>query len=117
VLGSLLLASSNKHFYLRFGREKILLERHLQAYISYFDPLCNGGGGISCPHYATNAHFHSSLVKKFITKGKYVNEAFTPDFPDIYKACVRAEVPGLLSDPKHWGNIFWMYCEFKESQK
>jgi hypothetical protein len=127
VLGSLLLASSNKHFYLRFGREKMLLERHLRAFDSYLDPLFNASSGHTCDYCGkcttansnTDAQicFHSSFVKKFMMKGKYVNGAFTPDFPDIYKACVRVEVPELLSDPKHWGNTFWMYCEFKESQK
>jgi hypothetical protein len=123
VLGSLLLASSNKHFYLRFGQEKMLRERHLQAFNSYFDPLCSGIGCHSCPHSTTNCKtnaqtcFHSSFVKEFIMKGNYVNGVFTPDFPDIYKACVGVEVPELLSDPKHWGNPIWMCCEFKESQK
>jgi GTPase SAR1 family protein len=121
VLGSLLLVSSNKHFYLRFGREKMLLERHLQAFNSYFDPLVSVG--ISCPHSATSnhpgaeIHLLHSFLKDFMMKGKYVNGVFTPDFPDIYKICARVEVPELLSDPKHWGNPFWMYCEFKESQK
>jgi hypothetical protein len=116
----LLLVSSNKHFYLRFGREKILLERHLRAFDSYFDPLCNGNGGHADGSYRpTSAEicFHSSFMNRFIMKGKQVNAVFTPDFPDIYAACVRVEVPELLSDPKHWGSSFWMYCEFKESQK
>jgi small GTP-binding protein len=135
VLGSLLLVSSNKHFYLRFGREKMLLERHLQAFNSYFDPLCNEIWGHSCQgwghscqdcgYYSGDSNGaetrvqHSSMknfMMHFMMKGKYVNGVFTPDFPDVYKACARVEVPELLSDPKHWGNPFWKYCEFKELQ-
>jgi GTPase SAR1 family protein len=127
VLGSLLLVSSNKHFYLRFGREKMLLERHLQAFNSYFvdaPVLCDGSSsGHSNPRSTgNNPHMIISKMRlyhfmKTFMKGKYVNEVFTPDFPDIYETCSRVEVPELLSDPKHWGNTFWMYCEFKESEK
>jgi hypothetical protein len=122
VLGSLLLISSNEHFYLCFGREKMLLEHHLRVFDSYFDPLCIGGGHSSCPHGRSNTQPSAemclqSFIKTFVMKGEYVNGVFTPDFPDIYHAFVRVEVPVLLSNPKHWGNSFWKYCEFRESHK
>jgi small GTP-binding protein len=108
IISMVLLASSNKHFYSRFGREKMLLERHLHTFNSYFDPS-------SQYHLQTDKNVHSAILR--FLEGNYANGVFAPTFPDIYETVARLEAPKRLTDPNHWGNTFWMYCEFIESQK
>ena len=108
VISMVLLISSNKHFYSRFGREKMLLERHLQTFNSYFDPS-------SQYHLQTDKNVHSA-ISRFL-EGKYTNGVFTPTFPGSYETVARLKAPKTLTDPNHWGNTFWMYCEFWESRK
>ena len=41
--------------------------------------------------------------------------SFKPKYPESYKSVVRLEAPELLSDPKHFGHVAWLYCTFLSS--
>lgn len=111
IISSLLLTSSDCHFYESFGREKIMLERvrlltndHLTksdpSYESWTERFTAVDGCPSLEH---------SL------DGSYERGRFRPKYPVTFASTVRFDVPDKLSNKKHWGHISWKHCQLMRS--
>lgn len=107
IISSLLLTSSDCHFYEAFGREKILLER--ARFLSNdrlvkLDSSSNTGiqkfsAADGCPSLD-----HS-------LDGSYERGRFRPKYPTTFDCVVRFDVPDKLSHKKHWGHVSWKHCQ------
>jgi len=106
VISSLLLASSDYHFYESFGQEKIVLERarflsNDRLVMSKQDRQFTAADG--CPSLE-----HS-------LDGGYEKGRFRPKYPQTFNCVVRFTVPEKLSNKAHWGHIAWRYCNLVRS--
>ena len=109
IIGSLLLASSDRYFYESFGREKIALER--ARYVSTdrcpsshpdIDFMAKDG----CPS------LHHAL------DGTYENGRFRPEYRQTFDCVVRFDdVPENMSDPRHWGHIAYKHSSIVRSNR
>jgi GTPase SAR1 family protein len=113
LLGSLSLVWCDRHFLFRFGREKIMLERHLKAFDYYFYA---DKKGIQLKHHDRTTAVQRSGYLNAVSESMRIEysggDSLSYDV-DNYLAMTRIITPELLSDPRHWGGTFWRYCEFK----
>lgn len=126
IVGSLLLLANSRHFYERFGREKIVLEKLFQRHSFYANCLmsgkcaidCNAGKNslaacANCCGKSTAEKNAMANIPKF-TEGSYVNGKFVPKDPVKYNLVVQVVAPELISDRSHWGHVIWKYCKFMD---
>jgi hypothetical protein len=118
LCSSFLLMSYSKTFCNSFGREKALVENYANT-IVVVTSYC----GLDLDQYFSQGpardpskvlNLDSDRVFPFETKDETseqwpANHSLFPVF--------RLPVPATLTDPRHWGHLAWMYCEFVESQE
>jgi hypothetical protein len=113
IINSLLLASSDRHFYESFGREKIALER--ARYISTERSHAVHSSAASAKHPATLLAADGCPTLDHALDGKYESGCFRPKYKQTFECVVRFDVPEKLSDPSHWGHLAYKHSSLVRS--
>lgn len=104
IISSLLLASSDRHFYETFGRERIALERARFLSTEWSGAVQSSKGAQTSFNAADGCPSLDHCLD-----GKYENGRFRPKYKQTFDCVVRFEVPEKLSESSHWGYAAWKH--------
>jgi GTPase SAR1 family protein len=110
---SILLNSYSGSFCFYVGHEKCLLEK----IVSDFGSMIHRLESKYDTHFgASQRPANATAILCEWTMGKFNDkDEFEPLCPAKYECVAQIKMPKRLSDPKHWGHLAWMFCQFMDS--
>jgi GTPase SAR1 family protein len=106
---AILLNSPRESFRAHFGQEIGLLEKIVKDFDVLMQSLEANDGTCTRPAKAT------AVLYEWTKGTRNEHGEFEPLYPGKYEYVVQIETPQCLSDPKHWGHLAFMNCNFVDA--